>query len=573
MTTFISPTAEHEVLGLLGSGGDGAVYLALRRVRPADSGRLCALKMASDSAASERLGGEWRLLSSLDHPGIPKPLELFAWDGKTCLATEHRQGRTLDLILRQKDGPLPPADVLGWAVQAAGILAYLHRQPAPVVHRDVKPANLLLTDDGQILLLDFGASRRFNQAKPTDTIALGSPEFAAPEQFQAGGQTGPFTDVWGLAATCYRLLTNVGPERLFTFAPLRDLLPSAPVLLEGVLERALQYEPAARYPSAVELKADLARALAVLAGRAADTPRLPAPPQLPAPRSMAEAAQAETAAAATGSLPAALRPGRGAGRGRFRAAATPPAPARAEAGSRLVLVMALLSPVFTGLFVALTVYLALSARNPLPFGRQPLGLNGAGEVVETGLGQLVVNSEPAGATVELDGTLLQNRTPLMLSQLPSGSHSLTVRLPGYAAAEKTVDINPGVVGDVVVSLIPLVRVALGVVDEEGAWTALNRPAVAAEQAGRLAFRVLPAGLEQGPSGSTELELSRPVTLQVVLRLPDGSTRTAFSGSYLWKQLRRLNLGALNPGSYTVEATVVGANFPPVTQSASFDIKP
>lgn len=555
----VSPQARYEILGLLGSGAGSGVYLALRRSlqqhrqdAPAPGHPLCTLKTAVTETGARQLRLEADLLATLDHPGVPRPVEVFVLDGVACLAAEHRPGRTLERLLAEARGPLPPQSVIGWALQVTDILEYLHSRSEPVIHRDIKPANLLLGDDGRLLLLDFGAARRYNAHKPGDTVLLGSPEYAAPEQFQATSQSRPYTDIWGLGATCFRLLTGRGPDRLFTFPPLCEVKPDLPVSLEAVLDRALQYEPERRYRSAAEMREGLARALSVVQDRAWGPPL---------PRASAEvaatAAFPESTATQRDST-AALRRGR--------------RPSRAQRGggswhggdSRLVVAAWLLSPIISAAMVGFTVYLALATRSPLPFAPRPPGLDGAGAVVETALGSLVVSSTPEGAQVELDGAPLQNRTPLRVSQLTAGSHQMTVRLSGYTDEERMVEIRAGETANLALTLTPLVRLSLGRVAADGTWTAWDGRALKPQETGGLFLRLEPQGLADRASASA-------VTLQVVLRLPDGTARTLYSGPYAWGQPRRVRLASPAPGAYTLEATVLGPDVPPVTQSVTLKI--
>ncbi|MHB9143911.1 MAG: serine/threonine protein kinase [Symbiobacteriia bacterium] len=555
-----SPTGTYEVLGLLGAGGSARVYLAQRRGWDDRAGgsRLCALKVAASETEAERLVAEGSLLASLQHPGIPQPFELFDWQTVTCLATEHRSGRTLERLQQEaRGGPLPPAEVLTWAVRACGILAFLHSQPAPVVHRDVKPANLLLTDDGDIMLLDFGASRLYDPRKPGDTVPLGSPEFAAPEQLQGGGQTGPQADLWGLGATCFRLLTGSGPDRLFTFPPLRDLLPDAPAALAAALDGALQYDAALRFRDAREMQAALEQALVALSEAGSPgSARAPGSAGV-LRRDPRLVTQEQTAAAATAAASVAT------------AAASVP---RAVGSDRLVLLMSALSPLVSALIVAITIYLATAARSPVDLTRQalpaPAGAGPAG-VVETGLSTLVVTTEPAGAAVELDGEPLQNRTPLRLSRVTAGSHRLRLALSGYNPEERTLDVAAGGANELTVRLTPLLQLSLVYLaaDGDGAWLEMPAGPAPADTTERLAVRLSPSVSPGATSPGRG-----PATLQILLRPSGGTPRTLYSGAYEWGQIRPLWAGRLSPGAYTVEATIVGADLPPLTAAASFQVQ-
>ncbi|MBN1873630.1 MAG: serine/threonine protein kinase, partial [Anaerolineae bacterium] len=161
----------------------------------------------------------------------------------------------------QRLGALPEAEVLLWADQVLDALYYLHAQPQPIVHRDVKPANIRITPGGDAVLVDFGISKMMVSGQLTALVARtsGSPGFAPPEQY-AGGTT-PQSDLYALAATLYFALTARKPPdapSLLTqqqiLASPRSLVPQITKRTERVILRAMELNPARRYASASEMR-------------------------------------------------------------------------------------------------------------------------------------------------------------------------------------------------------------------------------------------------------------------------------------------------------------------------------
>ena len=214
----------------LTAGGMGSVYLALDR-RAFDR-RVVIKQMleyydAADpeerAAAQQRFEEEGRTLAYLRHPGIPEIYTFFSEHGRYYLVMEHIEGETLEAFVTHLDAQgrtvprrlLPMEDILRYVIQACRILEYLHVRPRPVVHGDVKPANLIVERQlGYVRLVDFGtATERHDGHSPeatgSDTEAYGTDGYAAPEQYR--GNAAPQSDVFGLAATAYHLLTDDDP--------------------------------------------------------------------------------------------------------------------------------------------------------------------------------------------------------------------------------------------------------------------------------------------------------------------------------------------------------------------------
>ncbi|TKJ31615.1 MAG: protein kinase [Chloroflexi bacterium B3_Chlor] len=270
---FLSPgdTLEdrYEILKFLSKGGMGAVYLA-RDNRFPNAKKLVAVKeMISafrDSVTSrislETFEREANILASLNHPAIPKVFDYFHHDRRVFLIIEYIEGTDLESILAEIDFPLPQEKVVNWSTQVCDVLSYLHNhQPSPIVFRDMKPSNIMLRDDGRVVLVDFGIAKVF-QARKRGTM-IGTEGYSPPEQYR--GIAEPRGDIYALGATLHHLLTRRDPrkEPPFTFHdhPIRDFNPTVTPQLEATVSKALAYEIDDRYASAEEMKLDLMRLL------------------------------------------------------------------------------------------------------------------------------------------------------------------------------------------------------------------------------------------------------------------------------------------------------------------------
>ncbi len=249
----------YRILEPLGRGGMGALYLA------ADTGafdRQCVVKELLDyydptdpdeaRQAQSRFETEARLLSQLSHPGIPRIYTYFSEAGRHYIVMEYIEGETLERAITHLDPvgrtvaarPLSAEEIVRHASRICKVLEYLADQPTPVVHHDVKPANLIIDrSSGEVRLVDFGTARsrtpwatqaRLQQGAST---LFGTAGYAAPEQHQ--GLSDVRSDVYGLAATVYHLLTDDDPgDHPFQFPELGTL----PSPLAEALSRALRLE-------------------------------------------------------------------------------------------------------------------------------------------------------------------------------------------------------------------------------------------------------------------------------------------------------------------------------------------
>ncbi|HTI13150.1 MAG TPA: WD40 repeat domain-containing serine/threonine-protein kinase [Dictyobacter sp.] len=241
----------YRILKEIGSGGYGKVYMA------ADSdfaGRRVAIKEMIQSGldpqeiheAAVTFKREAFLLASLTHPNLPSIYDYFTENSRWYLVMSFIEGETLEKYQQKlQDGRVPVEKVIQIGTQLASVLSYLHGRRPPIIFRDLKPANIMRTPDGQIYLIDFGIARHFKQGQAKDTAILGSPGYASPEQY-GRAQTTPQTDVYSLGVTLHQLLSGDDPTQSpFHYRPL--VLPEYPqmeTLISCMLDRDVRKRPA-----------------------------------------------------------------------------------------------------------------------------------------------------------------------------------------------------------------------------------------------------------------------------------------------------------------------------------------
>ena len=253
----------YRILEQVGRGGFGAVYKAAdtlfgyRPVAVKEMGQshLSPQEMAS---AIEAFKGEAHLLAGLQHPNIPAIYDYFGEAGRWYLVMDFIEGETLEEHLRKSRGRyLPVEKVLDVGIQLCTVLGYLHTRQPPIIFRDLKPANILLTSSGRNYLIDFGIARHFKPGQSRDTTAFGSPGYAPPEQY-GKAQTTPRADIYALGATLHQLLTGDDPSQTpFRFAPLQLRSLTTPVGLDALITSMLEIDEKRRPASMHAIKLEL----------------------------------------------------------------------------------------------------------------------------------------------------------------------------------------------------------------------------------------------------------------------------------------------------------------------------
>ncbi len=244
----------YEIEGLLGQGAMACVYRALdrttgtmRAIKELDLSTLPPSEVPEARTLFER---EATFLHHLTHPGFPSVTEYFD-EGDACYQVQDLvEGDTLEAVVEAR-GALAEADVVPLAIELCSHLSFLHERPGgAIVYRDLKPSNVMLTRDGHVRLIDFGIARVYKPDRDKDTQPLGTPGYAAPEQYGAG-QTTPASDVYALGATLYYALTARDPDPAPTARPpLRSVAPACSDEMEWLLATCLDAAPHRRPSSA-----------------------------------------------------------------------------------------------------------------------------------------------------------------------------------------------------------------------------------------------------------------------------------------------------------------------------------
>ncbi len=264
--------ARYKIDRVVGLGGMGAVY-RVRDLRFKDVAKHHALKemiikfadTLDQQARIRNFEHEANLLASLNHPLIPKVYDFFTDINRAYLVLEFIQGKNLEDVLLETPGFLDERQVGEWAIQICEVLDYLHSfQPDPIIFRDLKPSNVMLTPQNQTILIDFGIAKVFQPERRGTKI--GTEGYSPPEQYT--GFVEPRSDIYALGAMLHQLLTQSDPQREtpFTFHERmpRMLNPNVSPEMEMIVMKCLAYEIEHRWRSARELKSALERGLGVV---------------------------------------------------------------------------------------------------------------------------------------------------------------------------------------------------------------------------------------------------------------------------------------------------------------------
>ena len=202
--------AHYRILDKLGEGAMGEVWRAVDTALD----REVAIKLVPEAFASDperlaRFEREAKLLATLNHPHLVRVSDYFSWDGCEYLVMDFVEGESLAAVIR-REGAQSESRALAWSRQLLDALSYCHGRG--VLHRDIKPQNIIITREGNAILVDFGLVKLWDPHDPrTRTVmrGMGTPEYAPPEQYDTGpGHTDPRSDVYGMGATLYHALTG-----------------------------------------------------------------------------------------------------------------------------------------------------------------------------------------------------------------------------------------------------------------------------------------------------------------------------------------------------------------------------
>jgi len=198
---------------------------------------------------------EANMLATLNHPAIPRIYDYFTQDDRSYLVLEFVHGKDLEAVIADTNGFLPEDQVISWAIQLCDVISYLHaHKPDPVIFRDMKPSNVMINHNGDVILVDFGIAKTFQSGQKGTMI--GTEGYSPPEQYR--GEASPLADIYSLGATLHHAITRRDPrlEPPFSFAerPVRRINSNVSNEFETVINVALQYNPADRFPNADAMK-------------------------------------------------------------------------------------------------------------------------------------------------------------------------------------------------------------------------------------------------------------------------------------------------------------------------------
>lgn len=251
---------KYKILSEIGHGGMSVVYMAINE----KANKTWAVKEVRKdgkmdfNTVRQGLMAEIETLKKLKHPNLPSIIDVIEDDDSFIIVMDYIEGRSLDKII-EENGAQPEAYVVEWAKQLCDVLGYLHSRTPPIIYRDMKPANVMLKPDGNIMVIDFGTAKNY-EIDLGETTGIGTIGYAAPEQYIGSGlgRTDARTDIYCLGITMYHLLTNIDPcKNLISDKSIRAVNPALSHGLDAIIQKCTQYQPADRYQSCAELMYDL----------------------------------------------------------------------------------------------------------------------------------------------------------------------------------------------------------------------------------------------------------------------------------------------------------------------------
>jgi serine/threonine-protein kinase len=247
---------KYKILNKIGQGGMSVVYLAMNE----KANKQWAIKEVRKDGKKDfdvirqNLVVETDMLKKLRHAHLPSIVDVIDGDGTFLIVMDYIEGNPLNVLVNEQ-GAQSQEDVIDWAKQLCDVLGYLHSRTPAIIYRDMKPSNVMLKPDGNVMLIDFGTAREYkNKNMVEDTTCLGTQGYAAPEQFGGHGQTDARTDIYCLGATMYHLVTGHNPAKPpYEMYPIRQWNPKLSAGLEEVILKCTKKNPEDRYQSCSEL--------------------------------------------------------------------------------------------------------------------------------------------------------------------------------------------------------------------------------------------------------------------------------------------------------------------------------
>lgn len=247
---------KYEVIKTLGQGGMSTVYLC-KNIR---LGNLWAIKEVGKELKGQiDFLAEPNILKNLNHPGIPRVIDIFYEEDNLYMVEDYIEGETLESYIN-RNRPVDDQEICRIVISISDIIAYLHSFDPPIIYRDLKPSNIMITSSGKVILIDFGISRVYKQDGSRDTIYMGSKGYAAPEQYGVE-QTCKQTDIYGLGAVMYFIVKGKAPSTLFEALKDESYDEKVDDGLKIIIQKAMQIDKNTRYISIEELQSDISNFL------------------------------------------------------------------------------------------------------------------------------------------------------------------------------------------------------------------------------------------------------------------------------------------------------------------------
>lgn len=244
---------KYRLLKVIGRGGTSVVYLGERLP---EGERYAIKEVDGDKASRETVRMELRLQQRLYHPALVHIWEVYEEQGKLYIVMDYVEGISLQSLLKEQ-GAREAEQAVEWGLQLCRALSYLHSFRPPVIYRDMKPANVILRPDGRLMLVDFGTARQYRIHKRRDTVPLGTPGYAAPEQYR-GRQSDIRTDIYCLGATLYQMLTGHDPgEPPYRICGIREWNKELSPKLDRIVKKCTAKNPWRRYRNCAQLQKEL----------------------------------------------------------------------------------------------------------------------------------------------------------------------------------------------------------------------------------------------------------------------------------------------------------------------------
>lgn len=251
---------KYKILSEIGRGGMSVVYMAINE----KANKTWAVKEVRKdgkmdfNTVRQGLMAEIETLKKLNHPNLPSIIDVIEDNDSFIIVMDYIEGRSLDKIIKE-NGAQPESYVVEWAKQLCDVFGYLHSRTPPIIYRDMKPANVMLKPDGNIMVIDFGTAKNY-EIDLGETTGIGTIGYAAPEQYIGSGlgRTDARTDIYCLGITLYHLLTDVDPcKNLISDKSIRAVNPALSRGLDSIIQKCTQHNPNDRYQSCAELMYDL----------------------------------------------------------------------------------------------------------------------------------------------------------------------------------------------------------------------------------------------------------------------------------------------------------------------------